>query len=264
MKQKEKRILQLATLAGRILIEAEAEGYRVERTVKQILEKSHLDYSDVFSTASGLFLTLDKRGNDEEDTNEGTTLVVRVNQRKNHIQKIHYVNDITYQFIADTMSVEEAIDALKSIKDIEYTAHNNFIATIILVMAYIILLGGGPGDLVLSLIPSAVLLFFELSEDDFGLNSFSVNVLTTTSLSFVLPLITEFVTDDFNFNIVIAATLMPLYPGTAFTYAIRDMLKNDYSTAITRAVDAIMKALSLALGVAVGLALSYGVINLWN
>ena len=64
MDRQDKEILQLANLAGRILIQSEAEGYRVERTVRQILSKSQLEYADAFSSASGLFINIESSSQD--------------------------------------------------------------------------------------------------------------------------------------------------------------------------------------------------------
>ena len=55
-------------------------------------------------------------------------------------------------------------------------------------------------------------------------------------------------------DIVIAGALMPLFPGTAFTNAIRDIIQGDYISASARAMEAIFTATALAIGV--GLALS--------
>ncbi|MGX7108062.1 threonine/serine exporter family protein [Facklamia miroungae] len=263
MDKQEKLILQLATLAGTLLIQSEAEGYRVERTVTQILSLSKFDQPAVFSSASGLFLTLqDSQFIEESPT--GSTIIVRVKNRKNHMRIIHQVNQIVYQLLDNKISPQLAYSQLNNIQNQEYSTHSQFVWTILLIMSYVILLKGGLGDLVIALIPTIMILFFKLSEDDFGLNRFAVNVLMTSSLAFVLPIIHLYVTNNFNLNIVIGATLMPLYPGTAFTNGIRDLLHGDYSTGLTRLVDAIKEGLSLALGVGIGLAISYGVINLWN
>lgn len=263
MDRQDKDILQLAHLAGRILIQSEAEGYRVERTVRQILSKSQLEYADAFSSASGLFINIESSSQDETESDE-TTLVIRVNNRQNHMRCIHQVHQVTDRFMRDEITSQEAIHRLQTFQIEEYSTHNNFVSIIALIMCYVGILNGSPGDLVISLIPAILILFFELSDDRFGLNRFSINVLMTAALAFVLPLIDFYVTPNFNLDIVIAATLMPLYPGTAFTNAIRDFLHGDYSTGLTRAIDAIILGLSLALGTGIGLALSRGVIHLWT
>lgn len=256
---KDQKIIELATLSGRILLESEAEGYRVERTVRQILDSSGMDNTDVFSNATGLFLSL----NDSDDDTQGTTRVIRVNQRANHIRKIHEVNDVTYRYLDGDLAVDAALNKLLTIRDNEYDAHNNFLATIILVISFVILLGGSAADVLISLISSITILFFDLTQDNFGLNNFSVSVLTTTIIAFLLHMVQVYVTQNFSIDIVIGATLMPLYPGTAFTNAIRDLLKGDHSSGMARMLDASMKALSLALGIGIGLSLAYGVVNLW-
>ena len=51
---------------------------------------------------------------------------------------------------------------------------------------------------------------------------------------------------------IIAGSLMPLVPGTAFTLAVRDILAGDYVSGTARVMEALIVAASVALGVAFG------------
>lgn len=270
--KEEKQVIELATLAGKILLESEAEGYRVERTVLEILDTCQLDHSDVFSNASGLFVTLQLENQLETPNNQapapgkspGITIVTRILHRINRIDNIHQVNLIVNRYLNREISSQEAYKSLTRLPESEFTAHHTFTATILLVMSFVILLGGGLTEVILSLIPATVILFFALTTDNFGLNQFALGVLMTAIVSFTLSLVNQYVTYDFNTGVVMAATLMPLYPGTAFTNAIRDLLRGDYSSGITRLVDALITALSLALGIGLGLSFVNGVNLLWK
>ncbi len=54
-----KMLVKVATLAGIIMLESNAESYRVETTVERILSVSQLPIVDVFANTTGLFITLD-------------------------------------------------------------------------------------------------------------------------------------------------------------------------------------------------------------
>ncbi len=55
-----KMLVKVATLAGIIMLESNAESYRVETTVERILSVSQLPIVDVFANTTGLFITLDR------------------------------------------------------------------------------------------------------------------------------------------------------------------------------------------------------------
>ena len=55
---KYKQLVKVATLAGMIMLESNAESYRVENTVERILSISQLPTVEVFANTTGLFITL--------------------------------------------------------------------------------------------------------------------------------------------------------------------------------------------------------------
>ena len=62
-------------------------------------------------------------------------------------------------------------------------------------------------------------------------------------------------------NSMIIGSIMPLIPGVAFTYAIREMADADYISGTVRMMDALVSFISIAIGVGLGTALLGWVTN---
>lgn len=257
MKKEYKKIAEVAALAGKIMLESHAESYRVEDTVRRILQTSGLNITEVISNTTGLFLTLD----DTDPSIEPITLVRRVSERGNHMRKIYRVNNISRQLTGGTITLLDAYEKLMIIEDEEYTVFSKDMSTVVLVVAFVVLLGGNIWEASISVLAGLIIALSRIGKDFIGMNPFIYGIFTTTITAFVIPIVTSMMPQTVSSDIIIVAGLMPLYPGTAFTNAIRDMLKGDYNSGVARIADALVIAVSLALGVATGLFLASGVLS---
>lgn len=250
MKQEHKEVFELAALAGRIMLESHAESYRVEDTVIHILRTTGLSQTECISYTTGLYITLD----DDKLDSPPMTMVIRVSKRGNHMNKIYRVNNISRQFTAGKITVAEARDRLEVVDESEYSNSLIDLATVLLVMAFVILLGGNLWEILISIIPGIIVAGARLTKSYLGMNDFINGAFVTMITSIITnALVNFFPIQGLSADIIIIAALMPLYPGTAFMNALRDTLKGDYTSGIARMLDAFVIALSLALGVAVGL-----------
>lgn len=251
MKTEYKKIAEVAALAGRIMLESHAESYRVEDTTRRILQTSGLNITEVITYTTGLFITLD----DTDPEIEAITLVRRITDRGNHLRKIYRVNNISRQLTNQEISLDEARDRLMVVDEEEYTVYSKDMATMFLVVAFTVLLGGNIWETLLSFIAGVIVALSRIGKEKIGMNEFIYGIFSTTITSFVITSIVQLLPYNLSSDVIIIAALMPLYPGTAFTNAIRDMLKGDYNSGVARIADALVVALSLALGVALGLSL---------
>ena len=62
----QKKVLILALYAGEIMMKSGAEIYRVEDTIQRICKACGINYVEVFATPTGIFLSLDKGGDDDD------------------------------------------------------------------------------------------------------------------------------------------------------------------------------------------------------
>lgn len=258
MRAKHKKIVEVATLAGRIMLEGHAESYRVEDTVRRILQLSGLSITEVNTNTTGLYITLD----DDSPEVEAYTVIRRITDRSNQLNKIYRVNNISRLLTSGQITVNEAYDMLQVVDQSEYTVFSKDIATVILVVAFVVLLGGSFWDAVFSIMTGLLVAYSRILNDLFHLNDFIHGVASTLVTAFLTNLMTAFLPMEISTDIIIIAGLMPLYPGTAVTNGLRDMLKGDYISGVARVAEALVTAISLAIGVAIGLFL-YKEVFLW-
>lgn len=256
MNNNHKKYADVAALAGKIMLESHAESYRVEDTVRRIMKMSGLNIAEVVSTTTGLYMTLD-------DTNPSITPITqvrRITERGNHLSKIASVNNVSRELANGSITIDQAKEKLIKIADSEYTNYNKDLASIVLVIAFTILLGGNYWEILISIIAGAIVALSRIGRQFTGMNFFMYGIFSTALTAFTIPLIVEWLNPTLSSEIIIISALMPLYPGTAFMNGVRDTLKGDYSSGIARIADALVIAVSLAIGVAIGLLLSTGVL----
>ena len=87
---------------------------------------------------------------------------------------------------------------------------------------------------------------------------FIYNVLYSAIVAAGTSVLQRYTQLDFDIDIVITSSIMPLVPGTAITNAFRDTLRGDYMSSGAKAIEAVVIALSIAVGVAIGLVITGG------
>lgn len=251
-----KQLVKVATLAGIIMLESNAESYRVENTVERILLVSKLPTLDVFANTTGLFITLDG-----PDFQEPITYVKRISQRSTHLTKIHDVNQISRDLTNGIITLPDAYQKLKRVNRRTYSSKSTYIATILLVMSFAVLLGGDFYTFLLALIASLLLVATYPIRALLNLNDFIYGIFATMIVAIMMPVVTHFVgASHRSLEIIIISVLMPLFPGTAFTNGFRDSFKGDYGAGIAKIIEALTIAVSLGVGVALGLFIAKGLI----
>lgn len=246
-------ILKLAMLAGEILVESGAETYRVEETMNFILAQSKSEQYNAFAFTTGIFATLSEAGK------EAATLIKRIHNRQINLSNIATVNEVSRNFCNQTLSLDEAYRQLNSLKAQAYPQWLIDLGMIALIFGFVLLLGGTLLEAVVALINGVLLaLFFRLAQK-LRFNPFIRSVLGATLVTVFAGLISKSplpVVAD----VITAASMMPLVPGSAITNAIRDTLSGDYMSGSSRALEALVIAASVAIGVVLGLILLGGVV----
>ena len=130
-------LIEMAVLAGEIMLVSGAEVYRIEDTVSRILKQSGLEGIEVFALATGIFATL------SDPSISAITVVKRVNKRSTNLNRVYRVNNISRRFCAGEMTVEEAQEELKEIRtNIEYGFLHKCIGYIMTSTFFAVLFGG--------------------------------------------------------------------------------------------------------------------------
>ena len=244
----EKLLMETVALAGKIMMASGSEVYRVEETMKYMLQKSSYPVAEALALGTGLFVTLD---DPERDT---MTIARRVPSRSNNVNRICAVNEVSRQFCSGQLSVEDAYAELKKIeKDRVYSKRWNFLGIIGVSACFAPIFGGGMLDVFGSGLVGICLAIADWLVKKIKLNDFFINAFCAFVTAVAATVIRKFFLPACDANVMIISTIMSLVPGVAFTTAIRDTLNGDYAAGSARMLEAIVVALAIAAGVGLGL-----------
>ena len=223
-------VLEVASIAGHILLENGAEISRVEDTMERIASHYGVDSGHFFVLSNGIFTTgsLGKYANVEFIPIRGIQL-----------SKVVAVNKLSYEIAAGKHTLSEARQRLEAIKDApakpawEQIAGSAFGAA-----GFCAVFGGGFMDCAADFVIGALLYVFclfvsgSLSKIVGGIcNALVATILCLTSYRLGFG--------DSLSNIIIGA-VMPLIPGVPFVNGVRDLANSDYIAGLTRLTDAML------------------------
>lgn len=251
-----KLLMDVALLAGEIMLTSGAETYRVEDTMCRILRLSKLERTEAFVISTGIVATLD------DSSIDAITLVKRVTHRSTNLNGIYLVNDISRRLCREELDLVSAYRELKEISGIKQYKDWVIWGTIVATSAFFtVVLGGNMKDCLLSALNGVyIVLFIELGKK-VVMSSFLSNMMASILIAITTMIYTQYTGNYPSSDIVIAGSIMPLVPGVAITNAIRDSLQGDYMSGVTRAMEAFLTAASIAVGIGVGLFLFSNVIG---
>ncbi len=253
----EKLLMETVALAGKIMLASGAEVYRVEETMKYMLQKSSYPVAEAVALGTGLFVSLD---DPERDT---LTIARRVPARSNNLNRICAVNEVSRKFCSNQLTVE---DAYRELKDIEankvYTNRWTFVGLIGVSAFFAPIFGGEPIDILGAGIVGVMLAIADWLVKKVKLNDFFINAFCAFVIAVSATVVRKFFLPACNADVMIISSIMSLVPGVAFTTSIRDILNGDYASGSARMLEAIVVARAIAAGVGLGL-ISWGVFWRW-
>lgn len=257
MKENEVNIqlcMDTAVLAGEILMESNAEAYRVEETMVHILKKAGYETADAFSTSTGLFLSIDSTGKDP------ITAMRSVPHPATNLGNIIKVNTISRNIVSDEITMEEAFQQLLAIQGKEYPQWALDLGNLVLVQGFVLLLGGTWLDFGLTFLVS---LFVILTSKFCKAKKLpkDVKILSITSgVAFISSALSAVWGSSIHDSIVVAA-MIPLFPGIALITGLRDAFKDDYAAGSAKVLEALITAVLISIGTIGGLMLGSAVFS---
>lgn len=249
-----KKLVDTAVLAGKIMMESNAESYRVEDTMVRILKVSGLNTTEAFAIATALVVTLD------DPSIDAITVVRRITNRSTNLNNISQVNTICRNFTEGKYKLNQAYNALKEIQAEKYKPFTRDLGITLLTSSFALLLGGNINEIIVSGMNGIILIFADKINKRISMDGFIKNSLSSAFIAIITVLLKSYFFKNINIDVVTASSMMPLLPGAAITNAFRDLLRGDYMSFGAKALEAVVIALSIALGVAVGLLLTGGVL----
>ena len=247
-------VLEVASIAGHILLENGAEISRVEDIMARISTYFGVDKGNFFVLSNGIFTTGSNGGKVEKAGGQASTYanVEFIPIRPIQLQKVVEVNQLSYDISAGKCSLEEARIRLEKIRSTpakpmwEQTLGSAFGAA-----GFCAVFGGGWLDCGAAFVVGCLLnLFIFLVSGRYMSRIVSgiCNALVTTLLCVGCYRIGF---GNSLANIIIGA-VMPLIPGVPFVNGVRDLANADYLAGLTRLTDALLGFFCIAIGVSVG------------
>lgn len=230
------QVSRVALLAARLMLGNGGETYRAEETARHICRAFGYE-SDVIAFPTGLMLSIAGEKTD----------IARVSRRNVDFSKIDRVNDISRKLSAGEMTLHEAERQLCAVdaKPGANWALQSLIGGGSAAM-FALMFSGSWFDLaaagVSAFLAQAVVARFS---DEAGLSLVNLVGGFLTALM-ALIMTSLFKTGDVS-RIIISA-MMPLLPGLAMTNAIRDAMRGDLVSGVSRAGEALIRAIVLAAG----------------
>ena len=244
-----KKLLLLATLAGRIMLKNGAETYRVEDTVERIcISRKDIEFVDAFVIPTGIFISVEYKG-------EVMTSLKRIKVISRDLNKIDLVNEFSRQFVSTNMSIEDGLNELKNIE--KSNAYNPIIKSLFGSLAsafFSIMSGGNYLDFISTYLVSFIMLFILSKISRFKL-TFFINNFIGALLASLFSYLSVKIGLGQHLDKIIIGSIVCLVPGVAMTTSIRDTISGDYLSGLSRGMEAIFAALSIAFGV--GLMLNF-------
>ena len=248
-KQSDEEVLDLALMAGHILLENGAEIYRVEETIDRICGYYGVNSENAFVLSNGIFLTA---GSARESF---FAKVQHIPVSGTHLNKVAAVNQLSREIVEGRHTIQEAYRILEEIRTMPGKKRwMQTLASGVGSAAFCIFFGGTFGDSLAAFTAGICLYLYVLWLSTPHLSKIVGNIGGGALVTVVCCLLYLMGVGE-NLNFMMIGTIMPLVPGVAFTNSIRDVADGDYISGSVRMLDALLVFFCIAIGVGIGFSL---------
>ena len=245
--------LDAVCLASQMILESGGETYRAEETVERMCQGLGIPRVDVLALPTGLMLTMTM----EDDST--LSRIVRVRNRSTDLGRMDQCNDISRKVASGHMSAEEALKALREIR--QFTPQRRFLlvgASALSAASFTVMLGGSWIDFIVSFFCGALVQLLMPP-----LQKMRVPVLISSmiagALTTLMALTSTLLLPGVTIEPIISGAIMPLLPGLAVTNAMRDTMRGDLVSGGARTIEAILSVMMLAAGIGLMLSIWGGI-----
>lgn len=248
-KQPDEEVLDLALMAGHILLENGAEIYRVEETIDRICGYYGVNSENAFVLSNGIFLTA---GSARESF---FAKVQHIPVSGTHLNKVAAVNQLSREIVEGKHTIQDAYRILEEIRTMPGKKRwMQTLASGVGSAAFCIFFGGTFGDSLAAFAAGICLYLYVLWLSPPHLSKIVGNIGGGALVTVVCCLLYLMGVGE-NLNFMMIGTIMPLVPGVAFTNSIRDVADGDYISGSVRMLDALLVFFCIAIGVGIGFSL---------
>lgn len=238
-----KEITKVCLLAGKLMLQAGAETYRVEDTMIRIAVAFGVANAQSHVTPTGILFSM----GETEPAN-----FVRIVERSTDLQKVTLVNSISRNISNNQITIEEASVALKEIenKTHAYPIFLQILAAALASGCFTIMFQGQwvdfiPGVVVGGTGFSAMLYFHRTVEIRFFAEFLASLLIGLFSYLFI------YLQLGLELDKIIIGSVMPMVPGLLITNAVRDLMAGHLVSGLSKSAEAFLTAFAIGAGIAV-------------
>jgi uncharacterized membrane protein YjjP (DUF1212 family) len=241
------QLVDLALHAGQIILENGAETYRVEETIAFLCASKGLHNINCFCVPTGIFLSV-------VDHEGEKTFIRRSKNKRIDLEVIAMVNAFSREYTeSSNLSIDEAMSKLEAIaKSPKFPKSVRLLFAGIAGGFFTMMFNGQWIDFTMAFITSLLTIFL-LDSVNFRIRSFFIKHIAGGAFLAGFALFAHsllgFYELNFQLDIVIIGSLMPLVPGVAFTNALRDTISGDFLSGVSKLSEALVIAIAIAIGV---------------
>ncbi len=248
------KLLKTIKLSAQIILENGGETYRAEETINFICKSLGVKEMDCIATPTGIYITI------SVDGKENNTVVKRISKRTINLSKLNKINNISRQLTQKNITLDEAIVQLEETREdtvIKHKFYSYFYGGFSAAF-FTLIFGGGVFEFIVSLLSGIVVAVVTKKFENIHSYQFYTSIFAGIIIA-LFAILSTHIAHFGNYNYIIVGGIMPHLPGLAMTNAIRDTIRGDLISGITRGADAIFTAYSLAAGTGVIIYLSYAI-----
>lgn len=243
------RLLMLSSELGYQLLLSGAEIYRVEDSVRYLLNAYGVDTGEVFAIPNCIIVSLAAPGH------KPVTRVRRVSGHGTDIQRMEAINDLCRRLCRDRPSLDEAWSRLDAVLSggTQFSFLWRLFAYALGPLAFCLFFGGTARDALCSGVCGLAIGLSLTFMDHLGTNLFFKTIAGGFVSALVAVALTAMGVGEHS-DLIITGALMNLVPGIVITNFMRDVMAGDMLSGLSKLADSLLTATGIALGT--GLALT--------
>lgn len=243
-----KKVAEIATSAGEILMSNGAEAYRVEETIRMIC-KSYGYESECVSMSTGIYISINDRDG------EFVTSVKRIKSRRVDLYRVELINKFSRDLGNNILPYEEAKQKLKEIYEApNFSLGVRLMAACMTAFVYTLFFSGTIIGASISAIISFVVYLVLEKISKVGSFEFLEYYVAGFIIGAVGVIAQRFIPQINEANVITGAIIV-LLPGVALTNGIKDILYGDYVSGISKFGEAMLIIIAMGIGIATSLSL---------
>ena len=245
------KLLNISVELGCRLMFSGAEIYRVEESVRRLLQAYGLESPEVFAIPNCVIVSV------TTPTGHPITRMRRISGHGTEIDLLERCNELCRQLCAQTPPIEEAQAAISALSNRipQYALWQVLLGYGIAPAFFAPLFGGGVPDTLAAMLGGLAVGFCLLYAGRLiGSNNFFRTAICSAVASLISLLLVRLGLGR-SVDTVTISVLMVLVPGVALTNAMREIMAGDIISGLSRAAESILTGAAIAIGAALGLSI---------